>query len=55
VENLTEKQQAKIPSVSTPATPATKVNVAWPCYQQFRSIYHATPSMGRQIAAKVLN
>jgi transposase len=29
------------------------VNVTWQCYRQFRSIYHAAPAKGRQIAAKV--
>ncbi len=43
------------PHASTPATPTDEVNVAWQCYQQLRSIYHATPAKGRQIASKVLD
>ena len=31
------------------------MNIAWQCYQQLRSIYHATPGKGREIAAKVLD
>ena len=29
--------------------------MAWQCYQQLRSIYHAIPAKGRKIAAKVLD
>jgi transposase len=29
------------------------VNIAWQCYQQLRSIYHAVPAKGRQIAQQV--
>ena len=28
--------------------------MAWQCYQQLRSIYHAGPAAGRQIAEKVI-
>jgi transposase len=31
------------------------VNVTWQCYQQLRSIYHATPAKGREVAIKVLD
>jgi transposase len=31
-----------------------EVNLAWQCYQQPRSIYHAVLAKGRQIAQKVL-
>ena len=35
--------------------PGDEVHVAWQCYQQLRSIYHATPAIGREIAQKVLD
>ena len=31
------------------------MNLTWQCYQQLRSIYHAAPAKGREIAIKVLN
>ena len=31
------------------------MNLAWQCYQQLRSIYHAAPAKGREIAEKVLD
>jgi Transposase len=31
------------------------VNVTWQCYQQLRSVYHAIPAKGREIAIKVLD
>jgi transposase len=55
VERLTEKQQAKINHCLDPGDPGDEVNVAWQCYQQLRSIYHATPAIGREIAQKVLD
>jgi transposase len=55
VEHLTEKQQAKINHCLNAGDPQDEVNVAWQCYQQLRSIYHATPAKGRQIAQKVLD
>jgi len=29
--------------------------VTWQCYQQLRSIYHASPAAGRQTAEKIIN
>jgi transposase len=55
VEHLSEKQQAKISHCLDAGDPADEVNVAWQCYQQLRSIYHAAPAKGRQIAQKVLD
>jgi transposase len=55
VEHLTEKQQAKISHCLDAGDPRDEVNVAWQCYQRLRSIYHATPATGREIAQKVLN
>jgi transposase len=54
VEHLTEKQQAKINHCLDPGDPGDEVNVAWQCYQQLRSIYHATPTTGRESVQKVL-
>ena len=55
VEHLTERQQAKISHCLDAGDPHAEVNVAWQCYQQLRSIYHATPAKGREIAIKVLD
>jgi transposase len=55
VEHLTERQQAKISHCLDTGDPNGEVNVTWQCYQQLRSIYHATPAKGRQIAIKVLD
>jgi transposase len=55
VEHLTERQQAKISACLDAGDPTAEVNVAWQCYQQLRSIYHAAPAKGREIAIKVLD
>jgi len=55
IEHLTEKQWAKISNCLDVGDPADEVNVTWQCYQQLRSIYHATPAKGREIAIKVLD
>jgi transposase len=55
VEHLTEKQQAKISHCLDTGDPRDEVNVTWQCYQRLRSIYHATPATGREIAQKVLD
>jgi transposase len=54
VENLSDRQQAKISSCLQAGDPNWEVNLAWQCYQQLRSIYHATPATGRLIAEKVI-
>src|SRR6188472_2398974 len=55
VEHLTKKQQAKISHCLDAGDPRDEVDVTWQCYQQLRSIYHAIPSTGREIAQKVLD
>jgi transposase len=55
VEHLTERQQAKITACLQAGDPTGEVNLAWQCYQQLRSIYHAGADRGRQIAEKVLD
>jgi transposase len=55
VEHLTERQQAKISHCLNAGDPYDEVNIAWQCYQQLRSIYHAAPAKGRQIAHQVLD
>jgi transposase len=54
VEHLTEKQQAKLTRCLEQGDPSGEVDLAWQCYQQLRSIYHAATSRGRQIAEKVI-
>jgi transposase len=55
VEHLTERQQAKISRCLDAGDPRGEVNITWQCYQQLRSIYHAVPAKGREIAIKVLD
>ena len=54
VEHLTDKQQAKITVCLDAGDPNGEVNLAWQCYQQLRSTYHAGPEQGRTICHKVL-
>ena len=53
-EHLTERQQNKLTRCLDAGDPTGEVDVAWQCYQQLRSIYHAGPATGRQIAEKVI-
>jgi transposase len=55
VEHLTDKQQAKIIACLDAGDPNGEVNLAWQCYQQVRSIYHAGAETGRMICQKVLD
>jgi transposase len=55
VEHLTERQQAKISRCLEQGDPDGEVNLAWQCYQQLRSIYHAGTDAGRAIAIKVID
>src|SRR5215204_2314732 len=55
VEHLTERQQAKITACLDTGDPTDEVNVAWQCYQQLRSIYHAGADQGRKICQKILD
>ena len=55
VEHLTDKQQAKITACLDAGDPNGEVNLAWQCYQQLRSIYHAGAEQGRTICQKVLD
>jgi transposase len=55
VEHVTERQQAKISACLDAGDPIDEVNVTWQCYQQLRSIYHAAPAKGREIAIKVID
>ena len=49
------RSRPRSPPASTPATHTDEVNLAWQCYQQLRSIYHAAPAKGREIAIKVFD
>jgi transposase len=55
VEHLTDKQQTKITGCLEAGDPDGEVNLAWQCYQQLRSIYHAGAEQGRKICQKVLD
>ena len=55
VEHLTERQQDKISRCLDAGDPIGEVDLAWQCYQQLRSIYHAIPAKGREIAIKLLD
>ena len=54
MEHLSERQQAKLTRCLEAGDPDGEVDVAWQCYQQLRSIYHATTTEGRRIAEKVI-
>jgi len=54
-EHLSERQIARLDAALAAGDPDYEVTVAWQCYQQLRSIYHAThPATGRAIADKVI-
>ena len=55
MEHLSERQQAKLTRSLEAGDPDGEVHVAWQCYQQLRSIYHATTTEGRRIAEKVIS
>ena len=54
VEHLSERQQAKLTRCLEAGDPDGEVDVAWQCYQQLRSIYHATAAEGQRIAEKLI-
>jgi len=55
VEHLTERQLARLDAGLGAGDPSWELTVAWQCYQQLRSIYHAaTPAAGRRTAEQVI-
>ena len=55
VEHLTDRQVTRLDAGLDAGDPDHEVTIAWQCYQQLRSIYHAaTPADGRRIAEKVI-
>jgi len=54
IEHLTEKQWTKISNCLDVGDPTNEVNVTWQCYQQLRSIYHATPAKGREVDGRAV-
>jgi len=55
LEHLTERQVARLDAGLHAGDPTWEVTIAWHCYQQLRSIYHAaTPAAGRRIAEQVI-
>ena len=55
VERLTDRQSARLDACLDAGDPNLEVTVAWHCYQQLRSAYHAGPQHGRTIAEKVID
>jgi len=54
-EHLTPRQVARLDAGLAAGDPGWEVTMAWQCYQQLRSIYHASsPAEGRRIAEKVI-
>ncbi len=54
-EHLTDHQVARLDAGLSAGDPDWEVTVAWQCYQQLRSIYHAaTPVEGRRTAEQVI-
>jgi transposase len=54
VEHLTDRQSARLDACLDAGDPNLEVSVAWRCYQQLRSAYHAGPENGRSIAEKMI-
>ena len=54
VESLTEKQVARLERKLESGDPNHEVSIAWQCYQKPRSIYHARPEKGREIATEII-
>ena len=55
-EHLNERQIRKLDACLEAGDPNHEVTVAWQCYQQLRSMYHAArPAAGRAIAEKVID
>jgi transposase len=55
VEHLTLRQLHRLDTALAAGDPSWELTVAWHCYQQLRSIYHApTPTAGRRIAEQVI-
>ena len=54
-EHLSARQVARLDAALAAGDPDWQVSIAWQCYQQLRSIYHArTPAAGADLAAKVI-
>lgn len=53
-EHLTEKQAARLDAKLSAGDPRHEVTLAWQCYQQVRSVYHARPEKGRQLVTGFL-
>ena len=54
-ENLSDRAIARLDAALAAGDPDYEVTVAWKCYQQLRSIYHAPTSVaGRSIAERVI-
>ncbi len=54
-ENLNVRQIARLDAGLTAGDPTWEVTVAWSCYQQLRSVYHApNPGEGRRRAEQVI-
>lgn len=55
VEHLSDRQIARLEAGLQAGDPGWEATIAWHCYQQLRSIYHApTPAAGRRIAEQVI-
>lgn len=54
IESLTEKQVIRLEKKLEAGDPNHEVAIAWQCYQKLRSIYHARPEKGREIATEII-
>ena len=54
VEHLSDKQTTRLDAKLAAGDPNHEVSIAWQCYQQVRSIYHARPAQGREQVATIL-
>jgi transposase len=54
-EHLSPRQIIRLDTALAAGDPTWEVTIAWQCYQQLRSIYHAaTPAAGQRIAEQVI-
>jgi len=54
-EHLSDRQVARLDAALAAGDPDWQVSIAWQCYQQLRSIYHAaSASDGAAVAARIL-
>lgn len=54
IESLSEKQVARLEKKLKEGDPTHEVAIAWQCYQELRTVYHARPERGRELLTEIL-